>query len=73
MKSCAEPTADRPCLCLSDDDKGLPPDPHAAPQGSGTGIRLMEGLARQLEAEPTWPASETGTTLCLDLPEGGAP
>ncbi len=54
-------------LCLSDDGKGLPPDPHAAPQGSATGIRLIEGLASQLGAEPTWPTSETGTTLCLEM------
>lgn len=54
-------------LCLCDDGKGLPPGPHAAPQGSGTGLKLIEGLAHQLETEPVWSAPETGTMLCLEL------
>lgn len=62
-----EVTGERLRLCLSDDGKGLPPDPHAAPQGSGTGIRLIEGLARQLGAEPIWSTAETGTTLRLEM------
>jgi two-component sensor histidine kinase len=65
-----EVTGDHLRLCLSDDGKGLP---HAAPQGSGTGIRLIEGLASQLGAEPTWPASETGTTLCLEMDQARNP
>lgn len=60
-------TGHRLRLCLSDDGKGLPPDPHAAPQGSGTGIRLIEGLAGQLEASTTWPATDAGTVLCLEF------
>ena len=58
---------DRMRLCLYDDGKGLPPDPRIASRGSGTGITLIEGLAQQLEAEAVWPASEKGTTLCLEI------
>ncbi|SDY92288.1 sensor histidine kinase [Citreimonas salinaria] len=58
---------DRLRLCLSDNGKGLPADPHAAPRGSGTGIRLIEGLASQFGAEPSWSSSESGTKLCLDM------
>ena len=55
-------------LCLSDDGRGLRDEPPAAPpRSSGTGIRLVEGLASQLGAELTWPATATGTKLCLDL------
>ena len=57
-------------LCLRDNGKGLPPALHTGPQGSGTGIKLIEALARQLGAEPDWSASDTGTTLCLDLDRG---
>lgn len=54
-------------LCLQDDGRGLPTNAHGAVPGSGTGIRLIEGLAGQLGADLTWPASGAGTTLCLEL------
>ena len=62
-----EASGDRLRLCLRDDGKGLPPDPHLAPQGSGAGLRLIEGLAHQLGTQPDWPASAQGTTLRLEL------
>jgi two-component sensor histidine kinase len=62
-----ESHGDRLHLCLQDDGRGMPTNAHGAAPGSGTGIRLIEGLAGQLGAELTWPASEAGTTLCLDL------
>ena len=58
---------DRLHLCLRDDGIGLPRDLQSAGRGSGTGISLIEGLAGQLDADVTWPASEAGTTLCLEL------
>lgn len=58
---------DRLHFCLHDNGKGLPSDPQVAPHGTGTGIKLIEGLAHQLGAEAAWPESETGTMLCLDL------
>ena len=54
-------------LCLRDNGRGMRADAHGAAPGSGTGIRLIEGLADQLGAALTWPASEAGTTLCLEL------
>ena len=62
-----ESHGDRLHLCLQDDGRGMPTNAHGAAPGSGTGIRLIEGLAGQLGAELTWPASDAGTTLCLDL------
>lgn len=54
-------------LSFRDDGKGLPADPQAAPGGSGTGIRLIEGLASQLGADVSWPVSTTGAMLCLEM------
>lgn len=54
-------------LSLRDDGKGLPADPQVAPKGSGTGIRLIDGLATQLGAEAQWPASMNGAVLCLEM------
>lgn len=51
---------------LSDNGKGLPVEPRPAAPGSGTGMKLIEGLSRQLGAEPVW-SSEGGTTLCLEF------
>jgi two-component sensor histidine kinase len=51
---------------LSDNGKGLPAVPRRAAPGSGTGIKLIEGLCRQLGAEPVW-SSEGGTTLYLQF------
>jgi len=51
---------------LSDNGKGLPTDPRPAAPGSGTGMKLIEGLGRQLGAEPVW-SSTGGTALCLEF------
>ncbi|MBB2963377.1 sensor histidine kinase [Methylobacterium sp. R2-1] len=51
---------------LSDNGKGLPREPQAAKPGSGTGMRLIEALARQIGTKPHWSAAgESGTELCL--------
>ncbi len=52
---------------LSDDGKGLPAEPRPSAPGSGTGMRLMEGLARQIGAKPDWSSSPGGTTLRLEF------
>ena len=56
---------------MSDNGKGLPPDPHPAAPGSGTGMKLIEALARQIGADPHW-SSEGGTTLRLEFAIAGA-
>lgn len=63
---------DRLHLCLHDNGRGMSRESQDVPRDSGTGIKLIEGLARQLGAEAVWPRSDTGTTLHLDLvgPEG---
>ncbi|SCY52526.1 sensor histidine kinase [Paracoccus tibetensis] len=65
-------TDDRLHLCLHDNGRGLHPAPHAARAGSGTGLKLIEGLAEQLGGQLAWPEPEAGTTLCLDLSRGEA-
>ncbi len=54
-------------VCMADDGKGLPAEPRASESGTGTGMRLIEGLARQIGATPEW-SSEGGTALCLEFP-----
>jgi two-component sensor histidine kinase len=49
---------------LSDNGKGLLAGPRPAAPGSGTGMRLIQGLCRQLGTKPVW-SSEGGTTLYL--------
>ena len=51
---------------MSDNGKGLPAEPHPARPGSGTGVKLIEALARQLDAKLDWTSSK-GTTLCLEF------
>jgi len=51
-------------VCLSDSGKGLPAEP--APEATGTGVKLIEGLSRQLGAQPVW-SRDHGTTLCLEF------
>jgi two-component sensor histidine kinase len=51
---------------VCDDGKGLPSEPRAAKPGSGTGMRLIEALARQIGAKPVWSSPQGGTTLCLE-------
>lgn len=55
-------------LRVSDDGKGLPASAGTEPSGSGTGMTLIHGLARQIEAEPRWSSSPEGTTLTLAVP-----
>lgn len=49
---------------IADDGCGLPANPSAGVPGSGTGMKLIQGLARQLQAEATW-SSVKGTELKL--------
>jgi two-component sensor histidine kinase len=50
-------------LILWDDGRGLPED-----RSGGTGMRLIEGLARQLSARLDWTSGGPGTRLVLLLP-----
>ena len=48
---------------VSDDGRGLPPGPRAAAgPGSGTGLGIIEALARQIGAEPVWSSPRSGGT-----------
>lgn len=62
-------TQERLRVCLRDDGKGLPPvvQSAASDTGTGTGMKLIEALAEQLGGEPSWPTSQVGTMLCIDL------
>ncbi len=51
---------------LSDNGKGLPAKPRPSAPGSGTGMKLMEGLARQLGAELAW-SFTGGTAICIEF------
>ena len=53
-------------VCMSDNGKGLPAEPRLARPGSGTGMKLIGALARQLDATLDW-SSAQGTTLCLEF------
>jgi two-component sensor histidine kinase len=52
-------------LTLWDDGGGLPPEPFG-----GTGMRMIEGLARQLSATAHWDGTGGGTRLTLTLRHG---
>lgn len=52
---------------ISDNGTGLPVKTRGTHPESGTGLALIEGLARQIGATVEW-TSEHGTALCLDLP-----
>jgi two-component sensor histidine kinase len=52
------------CLALWDDGKGLP---RGRPAGGGTGMRMVENLARQLGARASW-GGDTGARLELTFP-----
>ena len=54
-------------LRICDNGKGLPSEREAAKPGSGTGIKLIDGLARQIGAKPVWSSAEPGTVLCLEF------
>ena len=49
-------------LTLWDDGRGLPAD-----RSGGTGMRMIEGLARQLSARVDWSSASRGTRLGLLL------
>jgi two-component sensor histidine kinase len=51
---------------MSDNGKGLPTEPRPARPGSGTGMKLIGALARQLDAKLDWLSSQ-GTVLCLEF------
>ncbi len=51
---------------MSDNGKGLAARVQASPNGSGTGMKLIAGLASQIGARPAW-SSNGGTTLSLDF------
>lgn len=51
---------------VCDDGKGMPQDRPPAKPGSGTGLKLIDGLAHQIGATPRWSAAgEKGTSLGL--------
>lgn len=53
---------------MTDDGKGLPAEPRPSAPGSGTGMRIIEGLARQIGARPEWSSPPGGgTTLRLEF------
>jgi two-component sensor histidine kinase len=54
-------------LRLSDDGRGLPSEERAVKPGSGTGMKLIEGLARQIGAKPIWSPGDPGTVLRLEF------
>ena len=56
-----EPSPEGICVTLWDDGKGLPTE-----RASGTGLYLIEGLARQVATEIHW-NSDSGTELTLTL------
>jgi two-component sensor histidine kinase len=62
-------TGNRFQLLARDNGKGLPPAGQVpARAGSGTGFKLMEGLARQIGARPVWSRPEgKGTCLWLEF------
>jgi two-component sensor histidine kinase len=51
---------------MSDNGKGLPAEPRPARPGSGTGMKLIGALARQLDAKLDWSSSQ-GTALSLEF------
>ncbi len=55
-------------VVIADDGCGIPTAPATAANGSGTGMKLIGGLARQLQGETTW-ASVKGTELKLVFPD----
>jgi two-component sensor histidine kinase len=58
-------------LSLCDNGRGLLPATDPAPGSSGTGIRIIEGLARQIGGRPQW-KSDGGTSLTVEFPAARA-
>ena len=67
---------DRLWVAISDDGVGIPNGAPEVRSRSGTGIRLIERLCRQIGTKSCWTA-ESGTSLSFDFPhkpgEGGSP
>lgn len=59
--------SDRLQVRLSDDGKGLGEERSPKAAGSGTGMKLIDGLARQIGAQPDWSGGTSGTTLRLEF------
>lgn len=57
-------------LRITDNGKGLPPRIEPSRPGSGTGMKLIDGLARQIGANPVW-SSGPGTALYLEFTSRG--
>jgi two-component sensor histidine kinase len=57
-------------LRITDNGKGLPLRIEASRPGSGTGKKLIDGLARQIGANPVW-SSGPGTALYLEFTSRG--
>ena len=53
--------------CPTANAKGLPTTPRVSAPGYGTGMKLIEGLARQIGDKPRWSSSGAGTTLQLEF------
>lgn len=64
--------ADHVVLTLTDDGPGLERDPDEADSSPGSGIKLIEALARQLDAEPDWTCTAEGVCLRLKIPRCGS-
>lgn len=60
---------DRLWVRICDNGQGLPSEAQESRPGFGTGMALIEGLARQIRAIPDW-TSEHGAALRLDFPRG---
>lgn len=57
-------------LRINDNGKGLPQKIETSTPGSGTGLKLIDGLAQQIGAAPIW-SSGPGTALCLEFVSRG--
>lgn len=55
---------------LFDNGKGMPEQPSVVEPGSGLGLGLIDGLARQIGAQAQWTSSPDGTELCLEFTPG---
>lgn len=55
-------------LVLEDDGRGLPKEEDRQASGSGTGMSLIDALARQIGARAEWKDEERGTRLVVTLP-----
>jgi two-component sensor histidine kinase len=54
-------------LKVRDDGKGLPVGAVVVKPGSGTGMKLIDGLAHQIGATAVWSSAGPGVALCLEF------